>query len=334
MDGINAVVPVEDFMAQLKAHDLVIMNRGEVTDSSARERVKLNEMAQKTKTPTKFPLQKELLDILKRFLPLHSVYVISIQKEKQQQEIFLSPIATIPQKLVIYTLFIITHKPIFKKLEDIMDHVYNKMQQRCKIYAILYTMSTVKKKLDFGDNFLSRAIFQPPCMYKKDDALSEFINYSCLFDQRIYKRILESWKARMDRAEYLFSIIDNIEYKEDATSRLFIIHNGIEQTCLALLYVFWEYKPQHYSLSYLLHLCGQFSQLPQTIFPKKTYGLHRMYYKLCNAQDTIRFKTQNECSLGDANKAYNRCKRFYEQAKKLGEEQLVYLKELHCKPSE
>jgi len=197
----------------------------------------------------------------------------------------------------------------------------------------LCTLSIVKKRLDFGDNFLSRAIFQTPCMYKEDDTLSEFINYSLLFDRRIYKHILETWMAHMDRSEYLFAIIDNIEPKEDATSRLFIMHYAIEQTCMALLYVFWEYKPQHYSLSYLLHLCGQFSQLPQTIFPKESYGLHRMYYLLCNAQHIMRLNTQNECSVRDANKAYNSCGRFYDEAKKLGEEQLEYLKELHCKAS-
>ena len=290
-------------------------------------------MKYKTKIPTAFPLQEELLDLLKKLLPLHSVYVISIQKEKKKQDVFLSPIGTNPQKLVIYTLFIITHKPISKRLGEIMDHVFNKMQQRCKIYAIKYTLSTVKKRLDFGDNFLSQAIFQTPCMYKEDDALLEFINYSLLFDQSIYKHILETWKARMDRAAYLFTIIDTIEPVEDATSRLSIMHYALEQTCLALLYVFWEYKPQHYSLSYLLHLCGQFSQLPQTIFPKESYGLHRMYYILCNAQHIMRFSTQNQFSVRDTDKAYNRCGLFYDQAKKLGEEQLEHLKELHCKPA-
>jgi len=47
----------------------------------------------------------------------------------------------------------------------------------------------------------------------------------------------------------------------------------------------------------------------------------------------MRFKTQNECSLSDANKVYNRCKRFYDQALLLGEEQLLQLQELHCKSS-
>ena len=291
-------------------------------------------MNQKTKTPREFPLQGELLDILKKHVPLHAVYVIGIQKEKKKQELFLSPIATHPKKRVTYTLLIITHKTISKKLRGIMDHVYSKMQQRCKIYVIMYTLSTVKKRLDFGDNFLSQAIFLTPCIYKEDNSLSEFMNYPLLFHQSVYKRILETWKAHMERAQYLFAIVDNIEPVEDATSRLSVMHYALEQTCMALLYVFWEYKPQHYSLSYLLHLCGQFSQIPQTVFPKDAYGLHRMYYMLCNAQHKMRFNTQNKFSVSDTDKAYSRCERFYNEAKKLGGEQLELLKKLHCKPSE
>ncbi|PKP07923.1 MAG: hypothetical protein CVU08_15545 [Bacteroidetes bacterium HGW-Bacteroidetes-3] len=83
-------------------------------------------MKHKTKTPTKFSLQEELLDLLKKFLPLHSVNVISVKKEKKKQEIFLSPICTNPQKLVTYTLLIITHKPISQRLGEFMDNVFNK----------------------------------------------------------------------------------------------------------------------------------------------------------------------------------------------------------------
>jgi hypothetical protein len=287
----------------------------------------------KAKTQTKFPLQNELLDLLKELLPLHSVYVISVQKEKKKQEVFLSSKCTNPQKLVIYTLLIITYKPLSKGLGDLLSDLYNKMQHRCKIYAIMYTLPKVKKRLNFGDNFLSQAIFQTPCIYKYDNSLSEFSNYPLFFHQRVYKHILETWKARMDRAEYLLSIIDDIEPKEDATSKIAIMHYALEQVCMALLYVFWEFKPHHYSLPFLLHLCSHITQLPQTIFPKETYGLHRIYYMLCNAQHIMRFKAQNEFSERDTDKAYKRCEQFYYEAKKLGEEQLGHLQELHCKRS-
>ena len=278
-------------------------------------------------------LKMELIKLLKTLIPLHSVYIIGINKDKRKENNYLLPLNRSTKKFVTFTLLIISIKPISKGQGDFMDDLYNKMQQRCKVYTIMYALSKVKKRLNYGDNFLSRVIFQAPCIYKADDCLSKFSNYALLFHQNVYDRIQETWKNRMDRSEYLLSIIDNIEPKEDSISKLSILHHALEQVSMALLYVFWEFKPQHYSLSYLLHLCSNFSQLPQTIFPKETYGLHRIYYMLCNAHHIMRFKAQNEFSDMDTDKAYNRCEWFYDEAKKLGETQLEHLKELHCNPS-
>ncbi|WP_142783751.1 hypothetical protein [Changchengzhania lutea] len=282
---------------------------------------------------TKSPLQKELLELLKKLLPLHSVYVLSVFKERKKQNIYLSPQGKTFKKEITYTILIITHKPISKGLGDFMDDMYNKMQKRCKVFAIIYTLSNVKKRLNHGDDFLSKIIFDTHCIYKADGSLSKFKDYGLHYHPHVYKGIQEVWKGRMKRAEYLLSILNSIEPDEDSTSRLAIMHYALEQVCMALLYVFWEFKPQHYSLSYLLHLCSHFTQLPQIIFPKETYGLHRIYYMLCNAHHIMRFKVKNEFSNIDTDKAYSRCEWFFDEAKKLGEAQLEHLKELHCKQS-
>ena len=47
-------------------------------------------MKPKTETPTKFTLQEELLVLLKKLLPLHSVYLISSYNEKMQQNVYSS----------------------------------------------------------------------------------------------------------------------------------------------------------------------------------------------------------------------------------------------------
>tara|TARA_R110002050_G_scaffold43791_1_gene104630 strand:- start:1725 stop:2600 length:876 start_codon:yes stop_codon:yes gene_type:complete len=287
----------------------------------------------KTKAPKKFPFQEELIDLIKKELPLHSIYVISAYQEKQRQNIYLSPQSSNAQKAITYTLLIVCRKPLSKGLGDFMDVLYNRMQQQCKVYAIVYTLSNVIKKLDYGDNFLYQVISKTTCMYKEDDTLSRFKNFQLSFCEENYNNIRETWESRMYRAAYLLSVSDTIEFDEDSISRISIMHYALEQVCLALLFVFWEFKPQHYSLSYLLHLCNHFGQLPQTIFPKETYGLHRIYYMLCNAHHIMRFKSGDEFSDRDADKLHKRCYWFYKEAKSLGEAQLEHLKALHCKPS-
>lgn len=54
---------------------------------------------------------------------------------------------------------------------------------------------------------------------------------------------------------------------------------------------------------------------------------------LCNAPHIARFKSKNEFSNLDTDKAYNRCERFYSEAYDTGQKQLLKLKDLHCKTS-
>jgi hypothetical protein len=283
-----------------------------------------------TKTSTKLPFKEELIDLIKKELPLHSVYVISVHKEKRKQEIFLLPNCTSPQKTVTYTLLVIGQKSPLKGLGDFMDDLYNKMQRRCRVYVIFYTLSKVKKRLNYGDNFLSQVIFKTNCIYKENSSLDQFSECSLFINQRAYESIQEIWKVRMDRAEYLLSSIMDIQPKEDSCSMLATMHLALEQICMGLLYVFWEFKPQYYALPYLFQLCSNFTQLPQTMFPKETYGSHRRYYMLCNAQHIIRFKTKEELSYRDSDKALNRCQWFFDRAKSLGNKQLEKLKGIHC----
>lgn len=283
-----------------------------------------------TTTLKKFPYRKALIALIKKEVPLHSVYVIGVYKEKQTQNIYLFPQSVNSQRVITYTLLLITHKPISKNMQDFMDTLYNNMQQRCKIYAIVYTLPKIKAKLNDGCHFLNKVLNQTPCMYQEDDALSKLGQFGLSFHKHVYQRIQEVWNSRMHRADCLISSVGVIGVIEDSTSKLAIMHHALEQICMALLYVFWEFKPQHYSLSYMLHLCSLFTQLPETVFPQKSYGLHRMYYILCNAHHIMRFKAHNEFSERDVDKAFNRCERFFEEAKGIGERQLEYLEGIHC----
>ncbi|WP_229669565.1 hypothetical protein, partial [Yeosuana aromativorans] len=158
--------------------------------------------------------------------------------------------------------------------------------------------------------------------------------YGLMYHVSLYKEIETVWRHRMERAVYLFSVIDVIHENEEPLSKLSVLQNAMEQICLGLLYVFWEFKPHHYTLSYLLHLCGTFTSLPNKMFPQATFGLQRQYYMLCNASGIMRFKGRNGTNgfrSRDVGKVLKRCERFLIEADRLGEKQLGRLKEAHCK---
>ena len=288
----------------------------------------------KTKSITKFPLQKELLTLLKSLVSLHSVYVIHSNACKNKQVTHLTPKSKQTHMETIFTLLIVGNETLHKNLDDFMEEVYNKMGQRCKVYVIYCNISNLMERIDIGDNFLTRTLKEAPCMYREDNALSRYGQYGLMYHVSIYKEIRTVWRHRMERSKYLFSIIDVIHDDEEPLSKLGVLHNAMEQICLGLLYVFWEFKPHHYGLSYLLHLCSTFTSLPYNIFPQTTFGLQRQYYMLCNASEIMRFKGingTNDFGSRDVDKVLKRCERFLNEADRLGEKQLRHLKEVHCK---
>lgn len=289
-----------------------------------------NRSTMKTDAPIQQSFPTELLDLIKNSIALHSVYVISDCFEDNKHVNYLQATSNSAQKPTTYTLLIIVYKFPTKSLGDFMDDLYNKTQKRFRVYTIMYTLSKIRKRLNWGDNFLLKVMLQTKCIHKEDDSLSRFCGQSLFFHHSVYESIQGSWSARMGRADYLLSTIRDIQHKEDFCSMLAVMHFALEQICMALLLVFWEFKPQHYPLPYLFHLCSHFTELPQTIFPVDTYGSHRLYYMLCNAHHIMRFKTKNEFSYRDSYKALNRCQFFYESAKSLGDGHLEKLRQLHC----
>ena len=289
----------------------------------------------KTKSITKFPLKDELLGLLRSLISVHSVYVIHLNNTKKRHVAFLSPKSKQEHLEAIYTLLIVGNKTINKNQDDFMEEVYNKMKQRCKVNMLFCTLANIMERIDIGDNFLTRTLQEAPCMYREDNALSRYGQYGLMYHISIYKEIKTVWRHRMERAVYLISIIDVIHENEEPLSKLSILHKAMEQICLGLLYIFWEFKPHHYTLSYLMDLCSTFTSLPNEMFPQTTFGLQRQYYMLCNASEIMSFKGQNgtnDFRLRDVDKVLKRCKQFHQKANQLGKKQLEHLKVLHCKP--
>ena len=277
------------------------------------------------------PYKTELLNILKNLLQLHSIYVVSYAITKIKKKSYLGCCGNASEVNAEYTLLIINHKPIAKRLGDFMAEVYNKMGHRCIVHIIPYTLSNVKKDLNNNDNFLVRMLSTTVCIYQKDDNLCCFFKHKLKFNNSVYERIKSHWTNRIERARYLLNIIEMTNIEEDYTAKFTAMQNALEQICLGLLYLFWEFKPHYYSLSYLLYLCNQFTDLPQKVFPQTTFGLQRQFYMLCNANQIMRFKDKNEFSEQDAIKVHHRSRLFFKEAKILGKDQLKHLKVLHCK---
>lgn len=286
-------------------------------------------MASELKTQQLLPFQKELIEILKLKFSLHAVYLLSTFTEKEKQLICLPPKGKQTKTFQTFTLFIVTYKPVSGNLGVIMDDLYNKMQQKCRIQIITLTTSETVKQLNYGSNFLLNVFNNTNCIYKEDDRLEKYFNFGFCRHPKIYKEIKRVWKHRMKRAESWLESASADRSIKDQFIDFGMYHYSLEQICVALIYIHWEYAPSYYNLSYLMHLCRHFTDLPKQYFLKNSHQSKKTFYMLNNGQHDMRFKAFPEYSKKDSEKAYQLCEQFFNEAKVIGKQRLKAIKPLH-----
>lgn len=214
-----------------------------------------------------------------------------------------------------------------KNPAELLDILYNHTQKQAKVYVIPFTYKAVSNQLEMGDNFLSNTLLHTRCVYADTSVMEELFITSPIDHPKIWEEVRQEWQVRLDRDSYLHDIVGVIVTHEGPVAYFGVLHNVLQQTCLGLLAVFWEHKPAYMGLSYLMHLCSLFTELPQTVFPTNSYVGHRLLHHLQHAPHYLRYKTRSKLSHNDADKAWRKCGDFLEKAEELVE---AYLEQRGC----
>lgn len=281
------------------------------------------------KETEKDPLLEQLIELLKSKVSLHSVYLIGRQNKISSRATYVTPTGKMYKESVAYTLLMVTHDPLPIPLFKLTDDIYNRLP--CRVYIIDYTLDEVCYKINRGSNFLDRFLTEALLLFAEDIRLTS-LNRTPHYYGKDWKRIRKVWKTRFKRATYLLFILEDVyqEIDEEPTVKMGIMHYALEQVCLGLLYVFWEFKPAHNTLSYLFHLCSHFTSLPDEIFSGTSHTRHHIYHLLSNAHHEMRFKSKSGITKKEAERAFDLCNDFMMQAQKVADAELQRLKRLHC----
>ncbi|WP_456866099.1 hypothetical protein [Galbibacter sp. BG1] len=207
--------------------------------------------------------------------------------------------------------------------------MFNKTQQSYKVFLVTMTFSDAIKQLNYGSNFLLNVFNNTPCIYKEDERLDKYFSFGFCHHPKIYKQIKRVWKYRMKRAESWLESANADRIIKDPFIDFGMYHFSLEQICVALIYIHWEYTPSYYNISYLMHLCSHFTDVPKKLFLKDSYQSKRIFYMLNNGQHDMRFKAFQEYSKKDSDKAYRLCEHFFNEAKVIGKQRLQAIKPLH-----
>ncbi|MBW2963053.1 hypothetical protein [Mesonia aestuariivivens] len=269
----------------------------------------------------------KLIEVIRSILEVHSIYLIGGQRfQTASVYTFDMNNSTSEKTKYCLSLIIVSHQHI-AVLKEVMNELFTKMDEEVKVYLIPYTLNDLNYRLTSGDNFLSRILNTENKLYGVHDLqVTSYCSHP-----KMYAEIEKQWKARINRAFYFEEKVNICDTVYDETAKILILAEALRQACLALLYVFWEYKPVYYKLDYLLNLCIHFCDCPKIIFPKTSFRSHRVYHYFCHAEYLINFKSEDLISLGDSNYAHQICCLFLTEVNKEGIKKLKELKNMHFK---
>lgn len=270
-----------------------------------------------------------VIKAIRKLAKVHSIYVIGHQVHNTKSCSSLDANMQRRKTTHIYTLLVISHD-LVKDPQKFMNEVYNKTHKTSRIYSIHYTYNEVSYRLTEGNNFLSLILNQASIGYQENDNLY-YLPHSILYHPTVFTRLKEAWELRHQRALYYFEKTTICEKVTDDNSRYLLYQEVVRQTCLGLLYLFWELQPTFFSIPFLLNLCSQFSDLPDIIYPKDSFRSKDAYHKLCHARylmDCQSSTFQTDEYTGHIEKVvFN----FLQKAEVLAEQQLLELERKHNK---
>jgi len=266
-----------------------------------------------------------VIELIKTKLALDSVFLISKYEDQQIMEVYLEQATPLMQNTTIYTLMLVTTEPSPLSPAEVMNFIFKETAECCRVYSILFTVVEILRKRDYGSHFLEHIIRESKWVYYKNE---KDLDTGCgiSYPPRMVEKIEKKWKRKYDQSTHFLDFLDITELKyEEPRINLMVANLALEQICLGLLQVFWEFKPKEFSLPYLLHLCSHFSNVPTTIFHKITYENERMYYLICNSRHILRNNKNPQVNRTDSEAAISIAEDFVRQSKEEVSERLEHL---------
>ena len=124
-----------------------------------------------------------------------------------------------------------------------MNKVFNKTQKQVTLYSIPITLKETNSKMNYDCNFLNRVLRDCTLLYSEDNRLE--LSDSCLQHPEVYIHITNYWNKRLDRALYFEEKSVVCDYHPSNMGHYLRLQQSIQQVCLGLIYLFWEYQPSH-----------------------------------------------------------------------------------------
>jgi HEPN domain-containing protein len=104
---------------------------------------------------------------------------------------------------------------------------------------------------------------------------------------------------------------------------VFMLHQAIEQACIAIIRVFMAYRSDMHNISRLINLCLCFTDEPAALFPRKTEEDQRLFQLLQKSYSDACYKDDYVVDDNDADMLCTQVHKFIELTQKLCSDRII-----------
>ncbi|MFC6858924.1 HEPN domain-containing protein [Zunongwangia atlantica] len=270
--------------------------------------------------------QRLLVDHLVTNYPVHSIYSITGAMKTDLNSNKCISWLDGQEALYKQTLLIITSEPLHKSENDLMIELDNYFRGQFKTYILLDDISNVAIKIDEGGNYLEYLLKSQNRLYALDQRLYRDESTREYFFPVEYYTKTSEWTVRKNRAEFIVSLMQDVEEKEDHATFLFLSNQLIVQVCLGLLDLFWNLKPIETDITYLVNLINHFSNHTATIFKISKFKNTGILEGIRNAPQYMLTPLPYNFDYKDMDELFSACLEFMQETNKVADKRLEDIK--------
>lgn len=219
-----------------------------------------------------------------------------------------------------YDLLVVTNETAGIYPNKISQLIAEKSKGLITTTIIVTTPKRIEQALYKGNFFLHRILKEGTLVYSDPQFLIEIPDQVKRSEEDIQK-IKRDFSIRQNRAHGFLRATSEVEGDDDATE-LSLQHLALQQICLGAIYVMIGLRPDCVKLKHLLELCSNFSDAPDSCFPKKNEEDQKLFNKLINSIHDLRFRTSDRRNLVDVDILLTRTQAFIKEMENVVEKRI------------
>lgn len=206
-------------------------------------------------------------------------------------------IEDVKQSNTHYFLLMIT-TAVTRIEHEVQDYV-NSHFDKAGITIIVHGLETITNAINQGSRFFT-AVCRDGMQLYTASGLRLNLDYPHLNPATTLAKAEKHYYHRYCMALGFMEAAGECFEKEYYNNTIFMLHQAVEQACIAMIRVFMAYRSDIHNLSRLLNLCHCFSGEPAALFPRKTTEDQRLFQLLLKSYTDARYRDEYKVTSQDA----------------------------------